>query len=95
MNHDPVASGEPQGLISAMLSGRGRFVLLILLFNALLTATLILSMRQQELVEEYQWVIETRTVIVEQVVTEEALEPVTVTVVVEPGFIPQAIPTQP
>lgn len=70
------------------LSGQGRFVVLILVFNVLLVVTLILSMQRQELIQEYEWVSETRTIIEEQVTTLEAIEPVTVTRVVEPGFTP-------
>ncbi len=75
--------------------GRWRFVLLILAFNILLIATLLLSMRQRELVQERQYVFETRTVIEELVFTQEMIEPVTITIVVTPGSTLQTTPTEP
>jgi hypothetical protein len=77
------------------LSGQWRLILLMLGFNILLIATLLLSIRQQELAEKYELVIQTYTIIDEQVVTLEAVEPITVTKVVEPGFTPPATPSGP
>ncbi|OQY24975.1 MAG: hypothetical protein B6I34_02945 [Anaerolineaceae bacterium 4572_32.1] len=84
-----------KGASGITLSGQWRFILLILGFNVLLIVTLFLSMRQQELIEEYEWIIETRLIIEEQVSIQEAVEPVTITVVVEPGFTPPATPDKP
>ncbi|MFZ5918321.1 MAG: hypothetical protein ACOYZ7_15370 [Chloroflexota bacterium] len=95
MSHISADTGEAGRASRLDGGGQGRFILLILLFNILLITTLILSLQQQQLIEEYEWIIETRTVIVEQVITQEAVEPVTVTVVVAPGFTPLATPTGP
>jgi hypothetical protein len=81
-----------QGIVR---QGQWRFILLILVFNILLITTLLLSMRQRELVRERQWLIETRIVIEELLITQEMIEPVTVTVVVTPGFTPQATSVEP
>lgn len=80
---------------SIVLTSQGRFIVLILVFNVLLIVTLLLSMQQQELIEKYEWVVETRTIIEEQVITLEAVEPVTITVVVQPGFTPPTTLTRP
>jgi hypothetical protein len=70
--------------------GKWRFILLIFVFNVLLITTLLLSMQQRELVREQRWLVETRVVIQELLITQEMIKPVTVTVVVTPGFVPQA-----
>jgi len=75
--------------------GKWRFILLILVFNILLITTLFLSMRQRELIREQRWLVETRVVIEELLITQEMIKPVTVTVVVTPGFIPPATSTEP
>ncbi len=75
--------------------GQWRFILLILVFNILLITTLLLSMQQRELVREYHLLVETRIVVEELLITQEVIEPVTVTVVVRPGFTPQATPVGP
>lgn len=95
MNHSPNSQIDLQRMPGIALGGHGRFILLVLVFNILLIATLLLSMQQQELVEKYEWVIVTRSIMIEQVITQEAVEPVTITVVVEPGFTPPVTPTGP
>lgn len=95
MNRHPTFPADIERSRDGILSGRWRFILLILVFNILLIATLFLSMQQRELIEEYEWVIETRTVVEELIVTQEAIELVTTTVVVEPGFTPPVTPTGP
>lgn len=75
--------------------GQWRFILLILVFNILLITTVFLSMRQSELVREHQLLIETRVVIEELLITQEMIKPVTVTIVVAPGFTPPAMPIEP
>ena len=75
--------------------GQWRFILLILVFNILLITTLLLSMQQRELIKERQWLVETHTVIEELLITQEMIKPVTVTIVVTPGFTPQATSVEP
>jgi len=84
--------GRTQGIAQ---HGRWRLVLLILGFNILLIATLFLSMQHEELTREYQFIVETRVVYEELLITQEMVEPVTITVVVAPEFTPQATPTTP
>ncbi len=74
--------------------GRWRFILLILVFNILLIATLLLSMYHQELRETRQ-LLETQIVYQESLITREIIEAVTITVVVPPGFTPQTTPIEP
>ena len=75
--------------------GHWRFILLILVFNILLVTTLLLSMQHQELTEELQVLIETRTVYEETLIIREQIRAVTVTVVVAPDFTPQPTSTVP
>jgi hypothetical protein len=77
------------------LSGQWRLILLMLGFNILLIVTLLLSIRQQELEERYELVVQTYTIMDEQIVTLEAIESITITKVVEPGFTPPATPVEP
>lgn len=74
--------------------GRWRFVLLILVFNILLITTLLLSMHHQELIETHQ-LLETQIIYQELLITQEVIESVIITVVVPPGFTPQATPIEP
>lgn len=90
MNHFPNFQIDPKRISRLVSSSQWRFILLILGFNILLVATLLLSMHQRELVEELNLVIGTRTIIEEQIIIQEAIEPMTITVVVEPGFTPPA-----
>ena len=95
MNRAPgfqIELGRVQGIAR---HGRWRFIVLILGFDILLIATLLLSMQHQELAKEYQLLIETRVIYEELLITQEVVEAVTVTVVVTPGFTPQATPTEP
>lgn len=75
--------------------GHWRFILLILLFNILLVTTLLLSMQHQELSRQHLLLVETRTAYEELLITQEVIEAVTITVVVTPGFTPQATLTKP
>lgn len=83
---------RPEGIAR---QGQWRFILLILVFNILLVTTLLLSMQQRELAKEYELLVETRIVYEELLITQEVIEPVTVTVVVTPGLTPQLNPTGP
>lgn len=95
MNGAPGLSTESRRTQGLARNSRWRLIVLILGFNVLLIATLFLSMQHEELTKEYQLLVETRTVYEELVVTQEVTELVTITVVVAPGFTPQANPTTP
>lgn len=95
MNRAPgfqIELGRVQGISR---HGRWRFIVLILGFDILLIATLLLSMQHQELAKEYQLLVETRVVYEELLITQEVIEPVTVTVVVTPGFTLPVTPIEP
>ena len=95
MNRAPgfqIELGRVQGISR---QGRWRFIVLILGFDILLIATLLLSMQHQELAKEYQLLVETRVVYEELLITQEVVEAVTVTVVVTPGFTLPVTPIEP
>ena len=95
MNRFTALQEELKRLQGFTLSGQWRLILLMLGFNILLIATLLLSIRQQELEERYELVVQTYTIMDEQVITLEAIESITITKVVEPGFTPPATPVGP
>jgi len=95
MNRAPGFQIELERVQGIARHGRRRLILLILGFNILLIATMLLSMQHQDLTKEYQLLVETRVVYEELLITQEVIEPVTVTVVVTPGFTPQATPIEP
>lgn len=86
---------QPERIQGISRQGRWRFILLIVGFNILLIATLLLSLQHQELTEKYRLLVETRIVYEELLITQEMIEPVTVTVVVMPEFTPQVTPAKP
>jgi hypothetical protein len=95
MNRAPgfqIELGRVQGISR---QGRWRFIVLILGFDILLIATLLLSMQHQELAKEYQLLVETRIVYEELLITQEVIEAMTVTVVVTPGFTLPVTPIEP
>lgn len=95
MNRFTALQEDLKRLQGFTLSGQWRLILLMLGFNILLIATLLLSIRQQELEERYELVVQTYTIMDEQVITLEAIESITITKVVEPGFTPPATPVGP
>ena len=95
MNRFAALQEDLKRLQGFTLSGQWRLILLMLGFNILLIATLLLSIRQQELEERYELVVQTYTIMDEQVITLEAIESITITKVVEPGFTPPATPVGP
>jgi hypothetical protein len=95
MNPVPGFGADPGRTWGIARYGRWRLILLILGFNILLIITLLLSLQHDELAGEYQLLIETRVHYEELLITQEVIEPVTVTVVVAPGFTPQATPVKP
>jgi hypothetical protein len=95
MNRVPGFQIQPERIQGITRQGRWRFILLIMGFNILLIVTLLLSMQHQELTEKYRLLVETRIVYEELLITQEVVEPVTVTVVVMPEFTPQATSVEP
>ena len=95
MNRVPGLRTEPVRTRGIAQHGRWRLILLILGFNILLVATLLLSMQHEELAKEFELLVETRDVYEELLIIQEVVEPVTVTVVVAPEFTPEAAPTKP
>jgi hypothetical protein len=95
MNRLPGIQIDTEKFQGVAQHSRWRFILLILVFNILLITTLLLSMQHQELRKEYQLLVETRIIFQDLLITQEVIEPMTITIVVPPGFTPQPTSIEP